>query len=82
VKTKTLGAFVLGVTAGAVAFANWRPLVKKGVRAGMDLRTATMRYAEDLSDVIKQAAHEERSVNSSSSPMSGNGVTGAGRVLL
>ena len=75
-RARTCGAFVLGVTAGAIAFANWRPLVKKGVRAGLDLKTATMRCAEDLSDVIRQA-QEEVPVNSSTSPMRGNGMTGA-----
>jgi len=80
-RARTCGAFVLGVTAGAIAFANWRPLVKKGVRVGLDLKTATMRCAEDLSDAIKQAAQEEVSVNSSTSSMRGNGMTGASRVL-
>ena len=80
-RARTCGAFVLGVTAGAIAFANWRALVRKGVRAGLDLKTATMRCAEDLSDVIKAAAQEEVRVSSSASPVRGNGVTGAGRVL-
>ena len=44
-RARTCGAFVLGVTAGAIAVANWRPLVKKGVRAGLDLKTATGRDA-------------------------------------
>ena len=81
-KARTYGAFLLGMSAGAVVVANWRSLVKKGVRAGLDLKAATMRYADDLSDMVRQVGLEEASVNKpSTSPKSGDGVARAKRVV-
>ncbi|MGQ0680656.1 MAG: hypothetical protein ACT4OM_13565 [Actinomycetota bacterium] len=52
------GLFALGLAAGAVTLANWRGIVKKGLPLGLKLKTAVMRSAEDLSDMIREAQED------------------------
>jgi len=56
------GALLLGVCAGFGVAANWRPLVKQAVKQGIfesaRLTRSTLRFAEDLSDVIQEARFE------------------------
>lgn len=55
-------AFLVGLGAGAVVVANWKVLVRSAVKAGVvstsELKTATARYAEDLSDLVAEARFE------------------------
>lgn len=60
-RARSVGMFGLGALVGAFAAVNWRPIVKHGVRVGLDLRAAGMRSAEDLSDLIHEARAEATS---------------------
>lgn len=59
------GALLLGVCAGFGVAANWRPLVKQAVKHGIlesaRLTRSTLRFAEDVSDVIQEARFEAAS---------------------
>jgi hypothetical protein len=57
-RSKKLGTFAVGLAAGALALANWRTIMKKGLPLGLKLRTAVVRSAEDLADMIKEAQAE------------------------
>lgn len=56
------GAFLAGLSVGAALVANWRPIakgtVKAGIRGGATVRASAARAAENLADVVQEATWE------------------------
>lgn len=61
-KAGTKGVFVAGICSGIVLVANWRPLAKAGIKAGLrgarHVQMFSARSAENLSDIASEARQE------------------------
>lgn len=55
-------SFLLGLTAGVLLAANWRPLAKKGIQAGIvagrKLKEVSEQAMEDMEDLAAEATEE------------------------
>jgi hypothetical protein len=50
--------FIVGVLTGAATTANWRPLIKRGVKTAVSGTAKVARAAEDVTDIVHDVRAE------------------------